>query len=367
MERYDVIVVGAGPGGSTAARFAAEGGARTLLVDRRPDLGFPVQCGEFLPSATELADLFPAREAIDAAYWIPPETVLRRTDRMHCVAPNGRRFSFPLDGVCVSRHAFDQRLAHRAEGAGAELSFPRGVVRVRDDRVEFAQGDAATARVVIGADGPLSTVSRSAGFDFYREMYRMVTATSEGEFPDALSLYFGAIAPGGYAWTIPKSGEANVGLGVSELPPGRSLAQLLDRFLLRERLSPATGLTRWWVPLGPPPGSLVRGRSLLVGDAANLVMATNGGGIPTAMLSGYDAGVAAARHVREGVSLQEYDVAWKAHLRAPLARAWEIHRLGDWFARRDGWLSLGMRLMGSGGLDAMMRLRWPGPVGRWTS
>jgi digeranylgeranylglycerophospholipid reductase len=367
MESYDVIVVGAGPAGSTAARFAAEGGARTLLVDRRPDLGFPVQCGEFLPTPGELADLFPARDAIEASYWIPPETVLRRTTQMHCVAPNGRRYSFPLDGVAVSRHAFDQRLAHRAEGAGAELSFPRGVVRVEDDQVLFARGDRASAQVIIGADGPISTVARSAGFAFPREMFRMITASSDGEFEDALSLYFGKFAPGGYAWTIPKDGVANVGLGVNRLPPGGSLSQLLDRFLARERLAPASDRTRWWVPLGPPPASLVRGRSVLVGDAANLVMATNGGGIPTAILSGYDAGVAAARHVRDGTPLAAYDAAWKAHLEAPLARAWEIHRWSDWFARRDRWLSMGMRLIGSGGLDAMMRLRWPGPLGAWNS
>jgi len=57
------------------------------------------------------------------------------------------------------------------------------------------------------------------------------------------------------------------------------------------------------VPIGPPPASAVRGRSLFAGDAANLVMATNGGGIPTAMISGRDAGVVAAGHVKSGAPL----------------------------------------------------------------
>ena len=77
---------------------------------------------------------------------------------------------------------------------------------------------------------------------------------------------------------------------------GRSddAVRLLDRFLAHEGLGPGRAKTAWWVPLGPPPASLVRGRALFAGDAANLVMATNGGGIPTAMLSGWLAGTAAA-------------------------------------------------------------------------
>ncbi|MCI4334628.1 MAG: NAD(P)/FAD-dependent oxidoreductase [Thermoplasmata archaeon] len=360
MERFDVVVVGAGPAGSSAARFAAEGGARTLLVDRRPELGEPVQCGEFLPSPEELADLLPAREAIARAYWIPPETVLRRTRRMVCVAPSGRRFEFPLDGVSVSRRAFDKRLALTAEGAGAELRFPAGVTGCAADRVRFADGSEAGCRVIVGADGPISTVGRSFGFRPRRDMYRMITANCEGEFPDEIALHFGRGAPGGYAWVIPKSREANVGLGVSHLPPGTTLSRLLDRFTDGAGLERATERTRWWVPIGPPPASAVRGPALFVGDAANLVMATNGGGIPTAMLSGYDAGQVAADHVREGLPLTEYDTRWRSRMAEPLERGYRIKRFGDRFAARDAWLSLGMRYLGARGLEEMMRLRWPG-------
>ncbi len=364
MERFDVVVVGAGPAGSTAARFAAEGGARTLLVDQRPEIGHPVQCGEFLPTPKELADLLPCPDVIEEAFDIPESTVLRRTHSMVCVAPGGRRFRFPLEGVSVSRRRFDQALAERAVSAGAELRHPLGVTRAGPNRVRFTTGEEVEARVIVGADGPLSTVARGMGFSVERVLYRMITATAVGKFPDEIDLYFGSLAPGGYAWMIPKDGSANVGLGVTELPAGASLSSLLDGFLGDAALGPACDRTRWWVPIGPPPASAVRGPALFCGDAANLVMATNGGGIPTAILSGRDAGVVAALHVREGLPLAEYDRLWRAHLFLPLERGYRIKRLGDRIIRHDLLLAIGMRYIGAAGLDAMMRLRWPRRLGR---
>ncbi len=364
MDAYDVVVVGAGPAGSLAARFAAQGGARTLLVDQRSELGFPVQCGEFLPAPHELKDLFACPEVIDEAFRIPPGTVERTVARMSCVAPTGRRYTFPLDGVSVSRRAFDAALARAAESAGAELRYPAGVTRVRDDVVEFARGGPVRAQVVVGADGPLSTVARGTGFALPRTLFRMITATADGNFPPQIDLFFGPVAPGGYAWTIPKAGGANVGLGVSGATPGTSLRQLLDRFLQHEGLGPARAPTRWWVPIGAPPASAVRGRALFAGDAANLVMATNGGGIPTAMISGRDAGVVAAEHVRAGRPLAEYDRLLRAHLTGPLDRAHRIQRLTDRVVRHDLLLALGMRYIGARGLDEVMRLRWPAHLGR---
>ena len=137
-----------------------------------------------------------------------------------------------------------------------------------------------------------------------------------------------------------------------------------DRFLSLHEFGPARERTRWWVPIGPPPERLVFGSTLLAGDAANLVMATNGGGIPTAMLSGWLAGSAAARHVREGVPLTEYDTAWRKALYEPLDRAARIEAFADRIAGVDFLLALGMRYIGASGLDAMMRLRWPSRLGR---
>lgn len=364
-ERFDVAVVGAGPAGATAARASAEAGARTLLLDRREELGHPVQCGEFLPAPEELADLLGCPEAVRAAFRIPTETVLTTTRWMACVSPGGHRFRFPLKGLTVSRRAFDKRLAADAEGAGAELRHPLGVLGVSPQGLlRLADGSTVQATVVIGADGPLSTVARSVGYAPNRRLYRMITASAPKTDPEEIALYFGSGAPGGYGWVIPRAEDANVGLGVDALPPGRTLSGLLDRFTEGLGLGRASERTRWWVPIGPPPATAVRGRVLFSGDAANLVMATNGGGIPTAILSGYDAGTVAAGHCRDGLELAEYDRRWKAHLFAPLARGHRIKRLGDRFIHHDRLVDLAMYYIGGNGLDRVMRLRWPWAGGR---
>ncbi|MGI0139883.1 MAG: geranylgeranyl reductase family protein [Thermoplasmata archaeon] len=359
MERFDVVVVGAGPAGASAAHAAALGGARTLLVDRRPELGQPVQCGEFLPSPAELIDVFGTPELIERAITIPPETILRETHWMVCVSPYGHRFRFPLSGYTVSRRAFDKALAHRAEGAGAELRHPLSVVAVRDDELRFADGSTARASVIVGADGPISTVARAVGFAPPREMYRMITATVDESFGDEIDLFFGRVAPGGYAWAFPRADDLNVGLGIIGPTPGRSLDQLLDRFVEKAGFAPAHERTRWWVPIGDPPRQWSSGRTLFAGDAANVVMATNGGGIPTAMLSGWLAGATAARHVREGTALSEYDRAARSALSVPLERAYQIKRSTDRVVHSNFALALCMRYIGGAGLDSVMRLRWP--------
>jgi digeranylgeranylglycerophospholipid reductase len=135
-----------------------------------------------------------------------------------------------LTGCTVSRRAFDKALAYRAEGEGAELRHPVGVTEVRDDEVRFAGGTSVGAKVVVGADGPISTVGRSVGFRPTRTMFRMITATVDGPLDDGIDLHFGHAAPGGYAWRFPRATDANVGLGVTHVPAGRSLDGMLRAF-----------------------------------------------------------------------------------------------------------------------------------------
>jgi len=94
-----VIVVGAGPAGSTAAEIAAGPGAEVLLVEKRMEIGSPVQCGGFIPEASELRDLLPDAVLPETARRDPERCVLNRTKVQRLYAPSGRSAEFPSRGV----------------------------------------------------------------------------------------------------------------------------------------------------------------------------------------------------------------------------------------------------------------------------
>ena len=109
---YDVIVVGAGPAGSSAARAAAERGLEVLLIDRELEIGVPDKCGEFVPSLKEMRRLTP--HAIDLErYFDPPRNlIVNRTKYVRFVFPNEKEISIEFEGVVVERKLFDKHLAN---------------------------------------------------------------------------------------------------------------------------------------------------------------------------------------------------------------------------------------------------------------
>ena len=90
-EDRQIVVVGAGPAGSTAARYAAEAGADVLLIDRRTIIGKPVQCAGYLPTLGELAEMLPDVPDHDELYHIDDSFVLARTYQSVMVSPKGRK------------------------------------------------------------------------------------------------------------------------------------------------------------------------------------------------------------------------------------------------------------------------------------
>src|SRR6266571_3778928 len=241
---YDVIVV-SGPAGATVARYAARRGLRVLLVDKRKEIGVPVQCGEYVAHNEEVRAIFP--------------TVTELEDLM----------DIPFQGFTVQRDKMDQGITAQAIQEGAELMTETTVVRVRGDEVETNRGT-FQGKVVVGSDGPRSTVAKSVGLEWPVSAPAM-SATAQGDFSDATDMFFGNLAPGGYAWIIPKAGCANVGLGTWERFRG-NLRDLFNKFVTARGLEPGKA-TGGFVPvLGPPPRT-VKDNVMLVGDAAGMVMA----------------------------------------------------------------------------------------------
>ncbi|MFQ5920214.1 MAG: geranylgeranyl reductase family protein, partial [Thermoplasmata archaeon] len=275
------MVVGAGPAGSTTARYAARRGLRTLVLERRKTIGFPVQCGEYMAANREVESLFPLAGEVRSLFELPAALKEARTHVIRIFSPQGRSYDVPFEGYTVSRDRVDPHWADLAEREGAEVLKDCRVRGVRGGVVETSRG-AFEGRVIVGADGPHSTVARSVGLASPTPLAAAVTCEVEGTFGESLDIHFGSPAPGGYAWVIPKRGAANVGLGVWPRYEGR-LDGLLQQFLARMRFT-TDGQTGGWVPeMGSVPET-VKGNVLLVGDAAGHVMPTNGGGVNTAMV-----------------------------------------------------------------------------------
>jgi geranylgeranyl reductase family protein len=289
MKRYDAIVVGAGPAGSTAAYRLAEAGAVVLLLDRAR---FPRDkpCGGGVTG----------RAARVLPFSIEPvvEHVVTAVDlRLRYGKQFGRGEGQPLVYM-TQRKRLDHFLVQKAQEAGAEL---REGVKVADIRVG---GDGVSvgdfkADVLIGADGVNGVTSRVLGLGGNR----VVGVALEGNLPHGKmdpSAYDGRLAlelgvvPGGYGWVFPKGDHANFGVGGWE-EEGPRLREHLRRLCEAHGVcfDDLEELRGYRLPLREPHSTLARGRALLVGDAAGLIDPVSGDGMFEGFLS--------AQHATEAV------------------------------------------------------------------
>jgi len=379
----DVIVAGAGPAGSTAARVAAASGLSTLVIERRAHVGVPVQCGEFLPTPKEMEDLFPKCPRGSRLANVPTRFVTNRCSRVRLISPRCSQFEFNLSANVIDRAQYDSWLASEAERHGADLRLSSTVLGMKGpDEVVFSDREgthSAKAQVIVGADGPHSRIASSLGRRYMTHLEDLSLSiqyvmTNVDLDPDEIEMYFGdRIAPGGYAWIIPKGESiANVGLGIrSQFASDRTrLKTYLDRFVQRHPVAKTrTGRAKVassvaaLIPVGGPVTKTWSENVMLAGDAAGHVMACNGGGIPTALIDGEIAGQAAAKNIFEGLPLSWYEDTWRKETGTELETALMILHLADQILPSDVLTDACMRLAGSRYLEPLIRCRLPLPVG----
>ncbi len=305
--KYDVVVVGAGPAGSTAARYAAKGGAKVLILERDREPGIPVRCAEGV-SHRGLAPFIEPN----------PKWIAAKIDSARIFAPDGNMLQLENigTGYILERRIFDRELCNLACAEGAMMLTKADAIGLEFDNdqicgVRFRHlGNEHVVKcdIVIGADGVESRVGRWAGIKTACDMSDIETSvqytlTNIDADQNYCEFYFGdQMAPGGYTWIFPKSKtSANVGLGLS----GNRISEhgpvhYLDNFVKKRYPNGAiNAIVCGGIPTGQPLKDMAAERIMLVGDAARQVNPMTGGGIITAMYGGAKAGEVAAEAVQK--------------------------------------------------------------------
>lgn len=332
----DVLIVGAGPAGSTAARTCASLGLRAILLEDHPEVGCPTHCtGKLSLHGFARFDI-PARliqTTLRAAALHAPDGTVARVRRA------------AADSHVVDRDPFDRFLAQRAAEAGAEVitgararTVERagtgaggrpgsgGPLRVRVER----RGDPLVihARLLIDAEGANPVLPQQLGIAPRRTLVHGLQYELDGveiETEDAPDLYFGReVAPGFFAWIMPiGGGRGRLGLAVDPRLTNRPPVYYLERVMGHPAVAPrvrratVTRKLAGRIPILGLRRPTYTDGMMVIGDAAGQVKATSGGGIYFSMLAGEIAGRTAGRYLGgEGAArrraLTDYEREWQA-------------------------------------------------------
>lgn len=328
--QWDVAVIGAGPGGLAAAHAAASAGARTIVLERAEHPRYKTCGGGLIGTSLAVANpriTVPARDTVAAITFTENgrRAFTRRSPRRPVL-------------TMVRRDDFDFAWYGAAVAAGAQVRQQAQVRALEQDAdgatVTLADGEAITARFVIGADGSAAVSSRHVGVTFDQqdlglEVEVAATEADRAAYRGRVLLDWGPV-PGSYGWVFPKDDELTVGV-IMEKGRGAETKKYLADFVARLGLADRTvvrdsgHLTRCRRADAP----LRRGRVLVVGDAAGLLEPWTREGISYALRSGTWAGEVVAR-ARTSADLAEYDQQVNRELGPEMAAG---RRLYDVFAK----------------------------------
>ena len=314
MIETDILVIGAGPAGSAAAKHAALGGADVILIDKKSEIGTPKRCAEGIYD--------------HGLKWLGiepnPQWAVQRINGGVLVAPDKTRLTLdetilPEKGYIIERKVFDKYMAMDAARAGAKImvkTLAKAILRDEDSNGSFYLVDCEQmgeiieikAKIVIAADGPESKIAKAVGINSTSNpqdmmsgiQYEMVGVNCERM--DLVELHLGAFADGGYAWIFPKGEDiANVGIVIPANTKRPAIDYLNDFISSYPPLNNAKAveLNVGGDPIGGMFEQIYADNFMVCGDAARQVDPITGGGIILGMLGGMTAGKVAAKAIKD--------------------------------------------------------------------
>jgi digeranylgeranylglycerophospholipid reductase len=322
MKDFDVIIIGAGPGGSIAAQTVAKNGWDVALLEKDEIPGKNNVCGGMLSLGTV------------EKFRIEKDIIEKTLHRQINVFPYGMVEGIQFPQVTVLRRRFDEYLADRAVLVGAKLFTKTNAADVRllqpgQVEIEIVKKDstakeAIRGKIVIFADGVYTLARRFGQLGFENKPNNTAFALAyELEWPqnpmDHFTIYFSPeIARWGYAWIFPKRNILNVGMGcmLSELNRNKNLHHRLEYFIDTSELLRNKNIIRKrgaFIPMSPA-RRIYGDSALVVGDAAGMVHPLIGSGIDNAMNAGELAGLISNQALEQtdfsGKFLSKYQTEW---------------------------------------------------------
>ncbi|MFH2020832.1 MAG: NAD(P)/FAD-dependent oxidoreductase [archaeon] len=319
-----INIIGAGPAGTYLGYLLAQKGHIVKIFERDREIGKPVQCTGIL------SDYF-------KKLMMPQEDfVLNTVDTTRIYAPNREFVDTKIKkNYVICRKKFDSYLAKEAEEAGAKIflehsfkSFARKGNRIITIVSHNGKPTIYECDILIGADGPLSEVAKSAGL-FGKRKFLIGTQIEASKSNDNVVEFYPYI--GNYAWIVPVNSNT-VRIGVAAY---KSSQDLFKKFA-KEKLGEYSKITlenqSGVIPVFDPFVKVQAGNVYLIGDAATFNKATSGGGINQAL----KAAVILSDCIENNL---DYNLEWKRHLFLELYLHLTLHRMMTRFKESD-WNNL---------------------------
>lgn len=325
-ERFDVVVIGGGPGGTRTASGVSRLGLSTLILEKRERIGYPVRCAEAIGPAEGIARYIDVKEPF----------VTSVVNGLTIVSPDGKRYQKEMKGIgyIVDRELLDLHIAEAACSNGAVLRTGHqatGLIREDGKVVGVNVLELSTRRkyrvqskITVGSDGVESLSPRWAGLKGPTRVDEIFSCAQYlvecVDLPDKYVEFHlsSTFAPGGYGWVFPKgNGSANIGVGINpELASGLTARDYLEKFM--DRVCPEGDRKRFvcgGTLLSDSLPSLAVDGFIAVGEAANQNNPFTGGGILNAIMAGDMAATTICRCFEKGdfssSGLSTYTKEWK--------------------------------------------------------
>jgi geranylgeranyl reductase family protein len=332
MKKYDIAVVGAGPVGSTFARYVADNGLDVVMLEKKREIGIPLQCAGLLGQKIKEINILPDQYVLNqvrGAYIYSPSRNMMKVGKKD------------VQAYVIDRVGYDKYLSKLAVDSGAELLMNHKVTQFDHGGCIKTKETEIQADIIVGADGHSSMISNNFNgkpSSFMAAQY--LIETDDDVFDtENVHLHVDDLISPGFLWTIPvTSSTARIGLFADM--NYTELNNILAKFMATEPMFKNAKIIQkyqGYIPKYDPKKEIVNERTILLGDAASQVKPTTGGGLLIGFACAKIAAECATKAIEsEDISyLKEYENQTKKRFKNELRVQIEVQKIFESMNNQD--------------------------------